>query len=105
MPLGELAAVRTRTCDSVSGIRLGLNTRNEATREANLSRDNLKEFGSSGLFKKRSALGYSSRIRSKMDGPVNSNRLAPPTKQTAILDRVNSDFRIAASAEREGRKA
>lgn len=99
MPLGELAAVRTRTCDSVSGIGLGLKTRNEATREANFKRDNLNEFESSGLFKKRSALGYRSRIRSKIEGPVSSNRLAPPTKQTAILDRDNSAFfRVADSA-------
>lgn len=96
MPLGELAAVRTRVCDSDSGIVPGLKTRTEATRCANFSIENLNEFRSSGLLTKRSAFGYSSKIRSIIDGPVNSNRRAPPTKQIAILDRVNSPFRLAA---------
>lgn len=50
-----------------------------------MRRENLNELESNGLFTKRSAFGYSSRMFSMIDGPVSSNRRAPPTKHTAIL--------------------
>lgn len=92
MPLGELRAVRTRTSDSVSSNGLGRKIRTEAILGAFFNSEYLNEFPSKGLCKKRSELGYSLRIFSTMDGPVNSNLLAPPTKHTAILDRSNSFF-------------
>lgn len=92
MPLGEFAAVRTRSCESVCGRGLGSKIRTEASLGTVFSSENLYEFWSNGLCRKRSEFGYSSRIFSTIDGPVSSNLLAPPTKHTAILDRSNSSF-------------
>ncbi|GAU30197.1 hypothetical protein TSUD_311480 [Trifolium subterraneum] len=63
-----------------------------ATFGANFNSENLNESESNGLCKKRSEFGYSFNIISNIEGPVNSNLLAPPTKHTAILDRNNSSF-------------
>lgn len=90
--MGEFLAVRTRSCGSVSGIGLGWKIRIAAILGAVFNRENLKAFRSNGLCKKRSEFGYSLRIFSIIDGPVSSNLLAPPTKQTAILDPFNSSF-------------
>lgn len=90
MPLGESWAVRTRCWNSVSGIVLGWKILTAAILGADLRSENLKALGSTGLCRKRSELGYLLRILSRMDGPVSSNFRAPPTKQTAILERPNS---------------
>lgn len=71
---------------------LGSKIRTEASLGALLRSENLKAFWSNGLCRKRSEFGYSLRIFSIIDGPESSNLLAPPTKQTAILDRSNSSF-------------
>lgn len=90
--MGELRAVRTRTCDSVSGMAVGSKIRTDAIFDTTFKSENLNASLSRGLCKKRSEFGYSFRIFSTIDGPVSSNLLAPPTKQTAILDRFNSSF-------------
>lgn len=63
-----------------------------ATFGASFNNENLNASESKGLCRKRSELGYSFNIISNIEGPVNSNLLAPPTKHTAILDRNNSSF-------------
>lgn len=92
MPLGEFLAVRTRSCDSVSGIGFGSKILTAAILGAVFKYDNLNVLWSSGVCKNKSAFGYSFRIMSIMDGPVSSNLLAPPTKQTAILEFCNSSL-------------
>lgn len=94
MPLGEFAAVRTRSSGLVSLIGFGSNIRTPASLGAVLRRENLKASWSNGLCRKRSEFGYSSRIFPTIEGPVSSNLLAPPTKHTAILDLSNSSFRF-----------
>jgi hypothetical protein len=44
MPLGEFAAVRTRSCDSVYGKDLGSKIRTEASLGALFRSENLNEF-------------------------------------------------------------
>lgn len=89
MPLGEFFAVRTRSCDSVSGIGFGSKILTAAIFGAFFKYDNLNVFSSSGLCRNKSAFGYSLRMFSIIDGPVTSNLLAPPTKHTAIFDFCN----------------
>lgn len=87
--------MRTRTCSSISGTSFCSKIRTEASLGAVLRSDSLKAFLSMGQCKKRSALGYRLRTFSTMEGPVNSNLLAPPTKQTAILDLSNDRTALA----------
>lgn len=102
IPLGEFRAVRTRSCGSVSGIGFGWKIRTAAILGAALSSESLKAFWSNGLCKKRSELGYSSRIFSTIDGPVSSNLLAPPTKQTAILEPFKASLLTGTLSEAAG---
>lgn len=92
IPLGEFWADRTRTKVSFSGNGWGWNILTAAILGADFNNENLNASESNGLCKKRSELGYSFSIISIIEGPVNSNLLAPPTKHTAIFDRNSSSF-------------
>jgi hypothetical protein len=91
IPFGELLLVSTFLCSSVSGNVTGLLILTSAIRGANLSNPSLKLFSSKLLCTNRSASGKTFKTCSKMEGPVNSNLLAPPTRQIAMRE-VLLDF-------------